>query len=61
MKYKVEIRDADYGTVKGTLDDRATNPEDIFFTVANLAHYIGANLTLEIEMPSWDDLPEATE
>ena len=61
MKYKVAIRDDEYGTVKGTLDDSATNPEDLFFTVSNLAHYIGASLTLEIEMQTWDDLPEATE
>lgn len=60
MQYNVAIRDADYGTIKGTLDDRATNPEDLFFAVSNLAHYIGAKLTLEIEMQR-DDLPEATE
>ena len=61
MKYKVEIRDAEFGTIKGTFDDCAFNPEDLFFTVTNLAHYIGASLTLEIEVPSSDDLQEATE
>ena len=60
MKYNVAIRDADYGTIKGTLDERAINPEDLFFTVSNLAHYLGVRLTLEIEMQR-DDIPEATE
>lgn len=60
MKYNVAIRDADYGTIKGTLDERAFNPEDLFFTVSSLAHYLGAKLTLEIEMQR-DDLQEATE
>ena len=68
MMYKVTVRDADFGTIKGTFDDSKITPDDLFWTVSSLAHCIGANLTLEVEFspsgnpsPVVDDLPEATE
>lgn len=61
MKYKVAIRDDEYGTIKGTLDDNKIAIGDLFWAASSLAHCIGANLTMEIEMPSKCDLPEATE